>query len=246
TPLRSICHSEGEARKNPANSLKSWIATSCSALLAMTTLLQDYLIPRPWWERGRVRGQKAAFTLAEVLITLGIIGIVAAMTIPNLLANYQKRQTITKLKQVYSTLTQTVKLSEAENGSPEGWKNSDLTSKQIFEQYLRPYMNVSDKKYNNSLKYKRLNGEYETNWTILTHNAHILTLNNGSLMFLNSDDYNTLKHLTLAVDINGFSPPNKIGRDFFVYTIPYERENDSVPKVVPYGVYGTSDYPFGE
>ena len=42
---------------------------------------------------------KLAFTLAEVLITLGIIGIVAAMTIPTLLAKYQEKQTVTKLKQ---------------------------------------------------------------------------------------------------------------------------------------------------
>lgn len=38
-----------------------------------------------------------AFTLAEVLITLGIIGIVAAMTIPTLINNYQKKITVTRL-----------------------------------------------------------------------------------------------------------------------------------------------------
>ena len=43
---------------------------------------------------------KKAFTLAEVLITLGIIGIVAAMTIPTLITNYQKNITITRLKEV--------------------------------------------------------------------------------------------------------------------------------------------------
>ena len=37
-----------------------------------------------------------AFTLAEILITLGIIGVVAAMTIPTLITNYQKKQTVTK------------------------------------------------------------------------------------------------------------------------------------------------------
>ncbi len=42
------------------------------------------------WERVRVRGKKA-FTLAEVLITLGIIGVVAAMTIPTLVADYQAK-----------------------------------------------------------------------------------------------------------------------------------------------------------
>lgn len=45
-----------------------------------------------------------AFTLAEVLITLGIIGVVAAMTLPTLINNYRKQETIAKLKKVYSVL----------------------------------------------------------------------------------------------------------------------------------------------
>jgi prepilin-type N-terminal cleavage/methylation domain-containing protein len=46
-----------------------------------------------------------AFTLAEVLITSGIIGVVAALTMPSLIANYQGRGTVTKLKKAYSTFT---------------------------------------------------------------------------------------------------------------------------------------------
>jgi len=46
------------------------------------------LFPRPM---GEGKGEGAAFTLAEVLITLAIIGVVAAMTIPTLVANYQQR-----------------------------------------------------------------------------------------------------------------------------------------------------------
>lgn len=51
-----------------------------------------------------------AFTLAEVLITLGIIGIVAAMTIPTLIANYQKAQYVTALKKAYSEISEALKL----------------------------------------------------------------------------------------------------------------------------------------
>ena len=53
--------------------------------------------------------KKSAFTLAEVLITLGIIGVVAAMTITTLLAKYQEKQTVTKLKQTYSILSQAIR-----------------------------------------------------------------------------------------------------------------------------------------
>ena len=41
---------------------------------------------------------KKAFTLSEVLVTLTIIGIVASMTVPNLIMGYQKMQTVAKLK----------------------------------------------------------------------------------------------------------------------------------------------------
>ena len=51
------------------------------------------------------------FTLAEILITLGIIGVVAAMTIPTLITNYQKKASVTKLQKAISILNQAYKLS---------------------------------------------------------------------------------------------------------------------------------------
>lgn len=45
---------------------------------------------------------KKAFTLAEVLITLGIIGVVASMTMPSLISKYQERVFVERLKQTYS------------------------------------------------------------------------------------------------------------------------------------------------
>ena len=44
--------------------------------------------------------RKSAFTLAEVLITLGVIGVVAALTLPTLIANYQKKNLVTQLKKI--------------------------------------------------------------------------------------------------------------------------------------------------
>lgn len=53
-----------------------------------------------------------AFTLAEVLITLGIIGIIAAMTIPNIIAGYRKNVVETRLAKLYSSINQAIKISE--------------------------------------------------------------------------------------------------------------------------------------
>ena len=50
--------------------------------------------------------KRAAFTLAEVLITLGIIGVVAAMTIPTLIANYKQKTLDNQFKKTYSMISQ--------------------------------------------------------------------------------------------------------------------------------------------
>lgn len=49
-----------------------------------------------------------AFTLAEVLVTLGIIGVVAAITMPTLIDNHQKKVAATRLEKFYSMMSQAV------------------------------------------------------------------------------------------------------------------------------------------
>lgn len=64
---------------------------------------------------------KYAFTLAEVLVTHGIIGVVAALTIPTLIANHKKKEVVTKLEKIYTIMNQAVLLSETENGDLAYW-----------------------------------------------------------------------------------------------------------------------------
>lgn len=61
--------------------------------------------------------QKSAFTLPEVLITLGIIGVIAVLTIPILISNYRKRQLETQIKATYSTIQQTIRFADYEGVS---------------------------------------------------------------------------------------------------------------------------------
>ena len=89
--------------------------------------------------------KKIAFTLAEVLITLGIIGIVAAMTIPTLIANYQKKITTTRLKHAYSLVTQSSKMWEVDYSSDERYgdcfpANDPDAALEKFEKYYVPYI----------------------------------------------------------------------------------------------------------
>ena len=73
--------------------------------------------------------RKVAFTLAEVLITLGIIGVVAAMTLPTLIQGYQKSVAANRLKQAYAQITVAMDKASAEyDGGPmENWCSGDET-----------------------------------------------------------------------------------------------------------------------
>lgn len=82
-----------------------------------------------------------AFTLAEVLITLGIIGIVAAMTLPTLIQNYKKKAYATKAHKAYAEVLQAIKLSENDNGPVQNWDcvRSAQGSIDCVEKYIKPY-----------------------------------------------------------------------------------------------------------
>lgn len=65
--------------------------------------------------------KKFAFTLAEVLVTLGIIGIVAALTMPMLVQNYNKRITEVRLKKFYSVMNQAIDRLKVDYGDTANW-----------------------------------------------------------------------------------------------------------------------------
>ena len=85
---------------------------------------------------------KRAFTLAEVLITLGIIGVVAAITIPTVVAKYQKEETVVKLKKTYSVVNHAILQSIVENDDYSNWeKPNDANSNNAF--FVEPADEVS-------------------------------------------------------------------------------------------------------
>ncbi len=84
--------------------------------------------------------KRLAFTLAEVLITLGVIGIVAALTIPVLIANHRKQVVITRMRKFYTTINQAIKLSEADNGEPVYWEPPKQLDANSLENFWNKYM----------------------------------------------------------------------------------------------------------
>ena len=81
------------------------------------------------------------FTLAEVLITLTIIGVIAALTIPNLMQSYKKHQVEVSLKEAYSILSNAMKMSVAENGDTNDWTYA--YGEGFAKKYVTPYLKIN-------------------------------------------------------------------------------------------------------
>ena len=91
---------------------------------------------------------KRGFTLAEVLITIAIVGVVAAMTIPTLVSSYQKKLFETKVKYTYSLLANVVERSVADGGDIKTWDYGDSyraeDTGKFVKLHFEPYFQVLD------------------------------------------------------------------------------------------------------
>ena len=71
-----------------------------------------------------------AFTLAETLITIGIIGIIAALTLPSLIEKHQKKVTVTRLKAFNSIMAQAFQTSKLKYGDYDNWDSNQFLAGQ--------------------------------------------------------------------------------------------------------------------
>ena len=179
---------------------------------------------------------KSGFTLAEVLITLGIIGVVAAMTIPNLIANIKDKRTYTQLKATQSILSNAIRLAEDEYGDMTGWNvKMDYTEAdakaiaQVLKQFLKLALDCGTMDENGmcspKVRYKLLNGtEHSGNYYDNKKYYKVVLLNGSSIWWRSAQENEYKDHDRVAVfwiDLNGDKAPNQVGRDLFLYD--YER-----------------------
>lgn len=177
-----------------------------------------------------VFNKSVAFTLAEVLITLGIIGIVAALTIPALMNNIKDYQLKQAWKKEYAVMAQSVSRMTQENGgSLKGLFTNNAVARDNFKQYL----NYSRECANGASfgdcwasGYKELGGN-NGGWG----NTAGLILNDGASVMFESNNgawvncsYAVTAQLLICgyapVDVNGPAKgPNVIGRDIFDFWI---------------------------
>ena len=171
---------------------------------------------------------KFAFTLAEVLITLGIIGIVAAMTIPTLISNYQKKQTVTKLQKAISILNQAYKLSFDDVGEPSAQEAFNMGAEQYFQTYWAPYIKTAlicttyqQCGYKNIQPWVRPNNRNDSLAVVdPDHRATFYTADGFLYVIFTAagDTGAEVANHKVIVDINGAEGPNKLGRDVFFLT----------------------------
>lgn len=167
---------------------------------------------------------KLGFTLAEILITLGVIGVVAAITIPNLIANNKAKKLRSQYLKSYSTVQQVFKLMEADDVStdPNSYnRNEGNMFYKTFKNYLVGatdcYLKISSPCYNfHSEKYKNLNGTAAV-WKYYFDDGQI-ALQDGTLLLFEQPSGEGALHIWIFVDLNGVSePPNRLGYDLFLF-----------------------------
>ncbi len=196
-----------------------------------------------------------AFTLAEVLITLGIIGIVAAMTIPSLVNKYRDKQTVVALQKISSIMNQALTAAISENGSTAYWgvddfvnsgdhntgdtNTDDINNLDMERTPIAPLIKhlkvIKDCGRNAKGCFpdtyiKRVNGVNDRNIERQTRYYKVV-LADGTLVALSGAEYGGTddfgQSMEIWVDVNGKKAPNTLGKDVFMFAV----QND---KFVPY------------
>lgn len=185
--------------------------------------------------------------MAEVLITLGIIGVVAALTLPSLIQNYKIHVYVSKLNKFYSVISNAYIRAKQDNGDINNWnlvyyESSDKDEEDILY-YLLPYMNyvkfcgkneqgcfpdVSYKSIGSTGFGVNLNRESRYSKAILNDGVLI------SSVTFEPPCSNTEPCAYLRTDVNGSAPPNTLGIDLFTFVVFED-------KIVPGGVKGVID-----
>ena len=173
--------------------------------------------------------KKPAFTMAEVLITLGIIGIIVAMTLPSLIGKYQFKVFEVGLKKQYSLLQNAINLAVNDEGIqscytyfPEGSISYSAKTQDcdLLLNFLVSLLKL--KPYNDDIKAKyakrdivRAQDGKSINWNCdydsAVSNANVYGANDGTIFMF------YLKNVPafVLIDVNGEQKPNKWGYDVF-------------------------------
>lgn len=164
-----------------------------------------------------------AFTMAEVLITLVIIGVIAMLTIPSLIHSFKDAQYVTTWKKNYSILSQAMTNALSDNaGNISSYfyeSSSDAYSlKNLFKKYLISIQDCNGNVFTNCFPQNYINQANGTQVTQGLYNDGGLILNNGAQILFNNNNGETPPH-SIFVDVNGSKGPNQLGKDQYVILV---------------------------
>ena len=198
-----------------------------------------------------------AFTLAEVLITLGIIGVVAAMTLPSLIQKFREKEYTTKLKKFYAVMENAGRLVEEEYGTVDTWglSNSfiedDSSTQEEIDKKTKS-INTFWSRYGEFIgmssrqKYGQPRTVYDINKKSVLSNTlkSFWWFNDGTVIRstwlqtnANTSCSENNKCGDLSVDLNGDKGPNAVGHDIFFFEITKNG-------IKPLGYKGDTSRPF--
>ncbi len=167
----------------------------------------------------RFKGFKySAFTLAEVLVTLGIIGVVSALTVPTLMKNHQKVTYVTQLHKVYNEVSQAISMVLTDSNAVS-LAESKLKRNGI-ENFMRTYFKSTKICDSNTLtdcladEYINMNEATIRLRDSISSDGICAVLTSGSVVCISN-----MGLYTVLTDINGKSGPNILGRDLFTFQI---------------------------
>ena len=189
-----------------------------------------------------------AFTFSEVLITLVIIGVIAAITVPNIIQTTEKQEVVSKVKKAYSVLQQATYRIAMEDGVPVG-DYSLMRRGEFFDSFSKSVNTIKRCKNGDTSCFGKarvvtLNGnswedDYLHNNALVTADGILYSWSSAggnicSNKGLNSDDIQNCIG-RFYVDVNGGTPPNIIGRDVFFFVVVNGKG------IVPAGAAKTND-----
>ncbi len=176
------------------------------------------------------------------MITLGVIGVVAALTLPSIVQQKNDKEAIVILKKMYSAIDNAYRIAIVENGSPDTWTSETNTKKiqQDFADVIESYMKVVKREDNYSLSMKAVNNSSYASGVA----ASVFMLQDGTgIVFpnklwtsnnctANGQLRNLNECMWIIADINGVDKkPNRLGEDMFYFILTKN-------KVQPAGVTG--------
>ena len=185
---------------------------------------------------------KDGFTLSEVLITIVIIGIISAITVPAIIQKTQRQEFVSKLIKTHSTLARATNLIISEEGLPRYDQGGWGRAYNAYPLYKKHLINSRECGMNENCfanaTYKLLSGNNATSFFRLNQDFsysfyRLITADGVSIMFQTANDTCTAGVygsqnicLFISVDLNGERKPNTWGRDVFAFVL---KENGIYP-----------------